>query len=507
MSQNLRSDAPRGWFGRRVAAAGDFLSKDVWSHELGALPTFRKLFYKVARVLYLAVRGFDEDRCLLRAGALTFMTGLSIVPLLAFAFSVAKGLGAYQQLLDVINPFLDEVLGSAAAAGTSQSQVEVRAAVDQVLEYVKGTELASLGTFGLGILVYTVIKLLGAIEASLNDIWGVKKSRTLVRKVADYLSIIVIVPVLLATATAVTTAINSSDVMQFLQDKLGGGSSEAVGLVPEATARETMARLIRSATLFVTWIGFTFVYLFLPNTRVKIRSAILGGIVGGTMWQLAQVLHVRFQVGVANYNAIYSTFAALPIFMFWLYLSWITVLLGAEFANAHQSEPAYRQIARARSHDHPFLEVLALRVMARIAVVFLRGEPPLYASRLVHELSVPDRSLEDVLERLERAGLVTQAEDEARRDAHVLPSRDLARIRVQDVLDALNGRRGPSSIPTETPEDRVLAAVFAEFEAEKRTSARNLTFEAIARRALEPDAVAEKAVLAAEGAVPVERIE
>lgn len=501
MSGELRREEPQGWLARRVQSAGEFLSKDVWSADLGGLPRFRRLLYKVLRVSYLAVRGFDEDRCLLRAGALTFITGLSIVPLLAFAFSVSKGLGAYQQLLTTINGFLDDALGGSAVASSTESQIQVRAAVDELFELVNTTDLAKLGTFGLGILVYTVIKLLGAIEASFNDIWGVKKSRTLIRKISDYISIIVIVPVLLVTATGVATAINSSEVTRWIIERLGmDGAGDATA---GAGGNNALVRLLRSSSMFFTWIGFSFVYLFLPNTRVRLFSALVGGVVGGVMWQLAQYLHVQFQVGVAKYNAIYSTFAALPIFMFWLYVSWITVLLGAEFANAHQSEPAYRQVARARTFDQAFLEVLALRVMTRIATIFLRGEPPHLASHLASELSVPEQSLSDVLHRLESGGLVTLAEDDVGRDPRVLPSRDLSHIRVQDVMDAMVGRGEGASVPSEEPGDRALGEVLADYMDERQTSARNLSFEAIARKAIEAGSGEE--LLSTTEAVPADQ--
>jgi len=477
-----------GWLARRLRAAGGYLAEDVWSRDLAALSLARRAGLKLLRVAYLATRGFADDRCLLRAGALTFITGLSIVPLLAFAFSVAKGLGAYDRLLNgVIRPFLDDVLGPSgdvALSGTP-SQVEVRSAVDQVLLFVQDTQIASLGTFGLAILVYTIIKLLGAIEASFNDIWGVKKARTLVRKVADYLSIVVIVPILLTSAAAASAAIQSAQVTGFLERRLHLGG---VGVL-----------YARSASLLATWIGFAFVYLFLPNTRVRVRSALLGGILGGTLWQVAQVLHVRFQVGVANYNALYSTFAALPIFMFWLYLSWITVLLGAELACAHQSEPAYRQIARARAHDHAFLEVLALRLMTRAALAFLRGEGPRSIDRLCAELGVPERSVEEVLAKLERAGIAALAVDEHGRERLVLPARAPAHVRIQDVLDALTGKRAPAEVPGRAREDRVLGEALARLEDERRTTGANVTLETLGRRALESDPTEATAGRAAEG--------
>ena len=457
------------WIGRRREAVLEFLSLRMWSPELRGLPTFHKLAYQTSRVVFLTVRGFRRDNCLLRAGSLTFITGLSIVPLLAFAFSVAKGLGAYDSLLnDSIRPFLDEVLGPGDQA--EGASVQVRESVDRVLDFVQRTDLASLGTFGLGVLLYTVVKLLGSIEASMNHIWGVHRPRTLLRKVSDYLSIVVIVPILLTTATAATAAIQSDGWTKYVTD----------GLHLEGLA----GLYARAGSLVVTWVGFTFLYLFLPNTRVHVRSALLGGLIGGSLWQIAQVAHVRFQVGVANYNAIYSTFAALPIFMFWLYLSWITMLLGAEVACAHQSEPAYRQVAIARSHDHAFLETLALRAMLRVAIAFRKGEPPFALERLGSDLGVPERSLQQVLDKLSSAGLVALAEEDARKELTILPARDLALIRLQDVLDALTEKSAPWQVPQEGTDDRILGESLRAFESARAGSAENVSLEALARRAL-----------------------
>lgn len=462
----------RGGLRDRVGAAREFLAQDLWSKELGALPRLRAFVYKVLRVLYLTGRGFERDRCLMRAAALTFMTGLSLVPLLAFAFAVAKGLGAYDALLnDVLNPFLDRTLGSAEAPDGYEARVEVRAALNEVLNVVQRTDVRSLGTFGLLILVYTIIKLLGSIEQSFNEIWGVHKARSFVRKVSDYLSILVIVPILLTTATAVTTAVQSDKIIGFLRDDL------SIGRLAEWYAT--------FSSMVAVWVGFMFVYLFMPNTRVRIPSALLGGIAGGTLWQLAQVLHVRFQVGVANYNAIYSTFAALPIFMFWLYLSWVTVLLGAEVAYAHQSEPAYRQIARARRHGQSYREIVAVRAVARVAVAFVRGDPPVRSGALASELAIPERTLEQVLVPLRTGGVLAMAESEDEYDPELLPARDLDHITIQDVLDALAERRGPADVPPQNAVDREVDRVFQHFLEERASVAHNLSFRRLAARCLE----------------------
>jgi membrane protein len=474
MTPPARTQQPTTWFGRRWEAMGAFLAGDLWRKELGSLSTLRALGYKGLRVLYLTLRGFHLDRCLLRASALTFMTGLSIVPLLAFVFAVAKGLGAYDVLLnDVIRPLLDQHLGggvegAAAIAGGS----EVRDALEQVLLLVQNTRVGSLGTFGLAILVYTVVKLLGSIEHTFNEIWGVHKSRSILRRLSNYLSIIVVVPILLTTAAAVTTSLQSQSILDYASRTLG------LDLLVTYYAR--------FGPFVAVWIGFTFVYMFMPNTRVRPSSAILGGLIGGALWQLAQVLHLRFQVGVANYNAIYSTFAALPIFMFWLYLSWTTVLLGAEVACAHQGEPAFRQVMRARNQDPAYLEAVAVRAMGRVAVTFLAGKPPLRVSVLAQELGVPERSVDDVLERLRDSGLVSLGEDPEGASPEVLPARDLSHIRLQDILDSLRGG-GDMDLPVRASVDREADRWLNAYRTERVGVPSNKSLYQLAQACLETD--------------------
>jgi membrane protein len=446
-----------------------FLARDVWSTELGGVPTFRRWFYKLARVLFLTAKGVDENKLLMRAGSLTFITVLSIVPLLAFAFSVAKGLGAYETLqADVIQPFLDETLG--AGQQVTEGGDQVRATIGDLLRIVDKTDVSRLGGFGLAILLYTVLKLLSSIERTFNDIWGVRRARTWVRRISDYLSICIVVPVLLVTATAVSAAVRSQVVVGVLRERLG------LGALVEVYAR--------FSSLVAVWVGFTFVYLFMPNTRVRVRSALLGGLIGGSLWQLAQMLHMRFQVGVANYNAIYSTFAALPIFLFWLYTSWCTVLLGAEVGFAHQNEPVYHQLRRAREHDRCFVEALAVRAAVRVVLRFVTGARPVGVGELAEELQVPEASLEEVVEPLTRSGILVRAEEQED-DQALVPGRDPERVRLQAVIDAVAGRRGSPYVAGESPVDQAVSAALERMDEERGASVNNISLRRLAEDARE----------------------
>jgi len=459
---------PRGpvWIQRALL----FLSQGVWSADLDRLSLVRRILYRILRVLFLAGRGFVEDRSLFRASGLAYITILSLVPLLAFCFSAAKGLGAYEHMMsETIEPFLDRTFGPDETNLSGEQVSELRSAVDQLFAFVEATNVGKLGVFGLVFLAYAVIKLLSTIERSFNDIWGVRRARTLLRKVSDYLSLVIVVPILLTVATAAMAALRNAEAIAEIDQHWGIGD---------------MQRLVfKVLPLFSVWVGFGFLYLFMPNTRTRILSSLIGGIAGGSLWTLVQILHVKFQVGVANYNALYSGFAAFPIFLLWIYMSWVTVLFGAHFAFAHQNQGAYRQIARSRHHDQAFKEVLALRVLTRIGTAFLVGQEPRKTQELADELEVPDRSIREVLQLMTDAGLVAPVEESY--EEGCLPARDLARIRIADVIDAIAVRKGPVDYPPTSPADAVLDAIRARFEGELDGSPANLAFDEVVARGLE----------------------
>lgn len=532
----------RGLFGSGAAGLHAFFTRELWSRELASLPTFRRWGYGLARVVHLTGVNFVKDRCTWRASALTYITVLTLVPMLALAFSVAKGMGAYETLLNnSIVPFLDstfgpaelppdeigaatldpdgEVQGSEAVAGSAEAvspegpaddfaeliiaagesegqsqesgdeppaeagaddttedtdepaaptraQVsEIRRAIDTVLGFVQDTNVSRLGVLGFLIVLYTVIKLLGSVEVSFNDIWGVQKSRSITRKIADYFSTIVLVPLLLVTGTGVLGMARTKE----LDHLIGlGGDSPAVALF---------------GSLAVVWVAFAFAYLLMPNTRVKVTSALVGGIVGGTMWQLFQYAHLKLQIGVANYNAIYSTFAAFPIFLFWVQSSWMTVLLGAEAASAHQNQARHGQMVRSRDYDLALKEVVALRLVARITRAFLAGVRPLRVDELAERLGCPDRTLLEIATALERASILAMIESDNEDPALVLIS-DPEIVRLQGVLDALKGE----SVQDETREvysakdadDETVDRAFEHFRASRDGSGANLTLRELA---------------------------
>ncbi|MBK6939564.1 MAG: YihY family inner membrane protein [Planctomycetes bacterium] len=393
----------------------------------------------------MVVQGLLRTEGFIRAAALTYITVLSLVPFLALGFSVAKGLGAYEKLRgEVVEPFLnetfppDEVAATPTEAtnavppadGTAVPQAEpkksdsvgTRQAIEKVLEFVEKTGFGNLGAIGLLFLMLAAQKLLTSIEQAFNRIWGIRKSRSWIRKLTDYTALIVVTPILLLVATTLGSALQTEKV-QGLISKLPGAGVVMAYVVP----------------LLVLWIGFTFLYVCLPNTKVPIKSAFIGGIVGGTLWYLFQILHVRFQVGVAGYNAIYAGFAAFPIFLAWLYSVFVIVLVGGLVAWAHEHEPMHSTLRRAGVETLADRELVAVRAVRAIAAAFADGRGLMPEDELATRCAVPISKLAEVLDPLVEAGLLAHVNEG--RTPGWLPTRPLDAIRVQDVLDGLRGAR------------------------------------------------------------------
>ena len=465
---------------RRAERVVRFARQDIWLLEATALPRVKRWLTHAVRVLLIAGRGFFRDRCLQQAAALTYTTIFSMPSVLAFAFAAAKGFNLYTTLKNrAIEPFLDKTFGERVSGAAP----ELRQAIDQIFTYVETSDLSALGGVALAFVLYSVLKLLGAVEGSLNDIWGVKRARTLLRRVSDYLAIVVVAPVFLLTAMAVTAFLKSTG-SAFLS------SSVVRSTVGGGAALETLALGSRVVPLLAIWFGMTFVYLTLPNTRVRFGSALLGGIVAGTVWQLVQVLHLDGQIKLARYNAIYSSFAAIPMLLLWVYLSWSVFLVGAELAFAHQNEPAFTSMARTGKVDQAFRERIAPRLAGRVAAAFLEGRPAPTTGALAGEIGVAPRTVTQVLESLVEAGLLAQTSVGV--DDGYLPARDPETITVLDLLFALRREEGASAAPVRGKLDERVDRILASMDDENRHSLSNYTLSELARTGDESEGAAAR---------------
>ncbi|MDD3117043.1 MAG: YihY/virulence factor BrkB family protein [Victivallaceae bacterium] len=365
----------------------DFMFKDMWEYEKYDLNRVRYNWLSALRVAFMSINGFRKNSCRLRASALTFYSIFSLVPITAMAFGVAKGFGMDTTLRE----FLYEKF-----AENPEVLDRVFLYADSMLEQTKGGMIAGVGVV---LLFWAVIKMLGNIEAAFNTIWGITNHRPLSRKFSDYLSMAVICPVLMISASSATT---------FVQSYLSRASEM---MLPDFLHGPLIIFLAKLFPFVMLWVMFPFLYSFMPNTKVKFRSALIAGILVGTAFQLLQSGYLSTQIFLSKYNAIYGSFSALPLFLTWLQLSWMLILFGAEVSCAiqtvvdHEFEPLARELSpSARTR-------IMLVLASAIAKNFHKQEPALHDEQLSLATNIPFRLVRDSLNRLEDAKLIVCAQD------------------------------------------------------------------------------------------------
>ncbi len=290
-----------------------YFLETLWNFSLREKTGKRRFFLKILRIAFLSVRGFIQDQCSLRASSLTYYTTMSIVPLFALAFFIAGGFGLYEK-------FREQIL----IRFPEQKEIftELFKYADTLLDQTRGGIVAS---FGVIVLVFTVILLLSNLEGILNHIWGVKKLRTWWRIFTDYLALMVFAPIFYVVANSLSI---------FIVEELAGLIRE---LPLSSMAIGWLVFLINLIPYCLFWILFTVMYFFMPNTKVQLRSALLAGIFAGTLYLIVQWGYIYFQVGVSRYGAIYGSVTAIPLLLVWLQISWSLFLFGAELSYAHQT--------------------------------------------------------------------------------------------------------------------------------------------------------------------------
>lgn len=362
----------------------------------------RKL-HRISINLAASMHGFIKDDCFSKASSLTFYTLLSIVPILAVAFGIAKGFG--------FEAFLQSVIQARIEQGEIANQL-----IDfsyKALDQAHGGVIASVG---LLLLLWTSIQLLSKIETSLNEIWEVKSQRSYGRQISDYLAIIIFCPIFFVLSSSF--------------------SIYAITLVTRISGQNALIQVVspylltflRYIPFILNWVLFSFLYIVLPNTTIKWRWAIFGGIVAGTIYQLVNWIYIQFQIGVAGYSAVYGSFAALPLFLVWVNLSWQIVLLGAEIA--------YHFEITSTATDGAFQmapkKYIGLAICTYCCSEFLKGKQPATVQRLSHEIGATQRVINSIASELFEENILA-------RDQHgaYLPAKRPGEMTMKTIFDAL----------------------------------------------------------------------
>jgi membrane protein len=391
-----------------------FLEREIWSIQLEDYPPIRRFLLRYLRVVLLAYRGFVEDRVMLRASALTYYTLMSIVPIFAMGFGIAKGFG------------VDKYLESQIMQNFKGQQEVIAQLIEFSNSLLQRTGGGLIAGIGVVVLFYSVLMVFGHIEHSFNDIWHIKISRTLTRKFADYLSMMLVAPVLLIAASGLNVFIVTQ--LSTLSQKM-----EFVSLVSPIIIYS-----LRFLPFFIVCLVFMLMYVVMPNTKVNFLSGTIAGVIAGTAFLILQWVYIDFQVGVSRYNAIYGSFAALPLFLAWLQLSWFVVLFGAEISFAHQNQNFYEFEAETENLSHTSLQSLSLLVLNHILLRFVEGEKPYTAQEISKDLKLPIRLVRSILDTLISCNLLAMTYTQEPKTPAYLPAQYIDKFTISFVINKLD---------------------------------------------------------------------
>lgn len=433
-----------------------FIHDDIWRIRLRKLPPRKYYLIRALRVFLLSLREFSDHQCQLWASSLTFYSLLSIVPVLALAFGVAQGFGLSQKLEDWL---LFQLQGQEAVL------TKIILFSHSALENAKGSVIAGVGVV---VLFWAVIRMLGNIEQSFDYIWGVKKERSLLRKFSDYLFLAFVFPIAIITASSINV---------FLTGQLTFYSK----LVFFHQIFDPLIFIVLAALPYCVFWGFlSFIYLYMPNTKVNWKSAFMGGIIAGTLYQLIQWFYIRFQIQVSQLGAIYGSFAALPFFLIWLQLSWLVILYGAEIAFAHQNEEHFEFELDNAQASAAFKKLIALEIVRLCIQRFSNGEKPWTAIEIAHYLDSPIRLIRDVIHDLFRAKILAETKSQDEKEPAFQPALASHWLTLVFILQALE-RSGVESLPlNETEEIKTLRERLRKLEEIMERSPENIPLEKIA---------------------------
>ncbi len=384
----------------------------LWEQDLEQRGWIGQLGVRLGRIVYGIVRKFTDGQLNLRAMSLVYTTLLSLVPLLAVSFSVLKAFGVHNQLEPVLMELLDPL-------GTQGQEVGT-----EILGFVENLRVGVLGSLGIAMLFYTVISLVHKVEQTFNDIWQVAASRNMARRFSDYLSVILIGPVLVFTAVGLTaSAMDSAAVQWLLSINHVGGA---------------ILSLSRLGPYFLVIGAFAFVYGFIPNTRVQLSAALIGGIFAGVLWYTTGKIFANFVVNSTNYSAIYSGFASAILFMVWLYVGWLIVLVGGQVTFYWQNPRFMDPRSQRAVMDNRRREELVLELMMLIGRAHYYKQESLWT---LEALEARYNSLEPgvmvrLLDELITRRLIIASNDKL---PAYLPAFDTENITLQEVLVVARG--------------------------------------------------------------------
>ena len=412
-----------------------YLNEDIWRIQSDNTTKRQFFIIKAIRILFLSIKGFINDNCQLKASALTFYSLLSVVPVAAMVFGIAKGFGFEERI---------RYLLESNVADPHQEEI-INWIVDFAVKYLETTPGGQIAGIGFAILLWAVMKVLGNIEDSFNDIWEVKRSRSFIRKFSDYISLLLL---------SVLFLVSTSGMVVFISQQIQGF---------------TLFRFVSPVAVFlfpylIIWIVFTMLLYIMPNKRVKFSAALFGGIISGTMFQILQYAYIHSQMWVSKYNAIYGSFAALPLFLIWIQLSWLIVLYGAELSFAYQNYRSFEFDADIKRISYRYKRLMYLLIVHHIVRRFEEGEEPVSTMSLSLNLKLPIRLVNELVYELVESKVLSEVGIDSGKEVLYQPALDINKLSITKVVEMVESRGRSDFHFYETPELNHLRNVLKRFD-------------------------------------------
>ncbi len=397
----------------KIKKARRFVEKDIWRIPLRELSPKKSFLIRQLRILLIAIRGLKEDKVRLQASALTYFTLLSIIPVVAMAFGIAQGFG--------LEAYLEKQLKE-TLAGREEVFQWITEFSQSLLETASGGMIAGAGMI---ILIFTVMKVMNKIEIAFNDIWQINTPRSWSRKFSDYFAMMFIAPLFLILSGSATVFL-TTQIEHITENFAFFGFLSPVLLF-----------LIRMIPYILIWIMLTIIYMVMPNTNVKFSSALIAGIIAGTLFQLTQWGYINFQIGVSRYNAIYGSFAAFPLMLIWMQVSWLVILFGAEISFANQNVENYEFETETTNISPYSKKILSLYVLNLLIKNFHNGNPPATSWEISHKLKIPNKLVRNILNNLTKIKLVSETKGTHAKELMYQPAIDINKITIMYALEKL----------------------------------------------------------------------
>ena len=390
-----------------------FLLHDIFRVTEDELSKTMRFFVRLLKKLVISIRGFVYDDLIVKASALTYYTILAIVPIFALFVAVGKGFG----FSDIIERFVIHVIGD-----NPEITKLVMGFINNYLEYTQGGLFVG---FGIAILLWAVINTFRQIEANFNAIWNVNKNRSIVRQFTTYMTMLIVVPFLIVISSGLTAKVD-----------------EYVSLIADSSLGSFLVVvyqfLVKLAPFVIYWLLFTLVYVIIPNTKVKITDAMLAGVVTGTAFLAIQFVYVNGQVSLSQYNAVYGSFAAIPLLLFWLQLSWTIILYGAELCYVSQNLINFSFESDTKNISRRYKDYTLFIVLKIIISRFCQGQKPISANQIALEYNIPIRLVHDHIKLLVDTEIISEIYIEQNAERFYQPAIDVNLITVHFVFDKIN---------------------------------------------------------------------